>query len=274
MERSVIRDPSLYSRTTCRFAALHPGTMLLRKNRRPLEEKVMMALIETLLAVTIILASLVGAGRSTEMVEVAPGVFVTKKAYPVQANEQPFFGFIQKTPEVRDADAKFTAGAISAMGNKDKAADEILARGWSALSAGDNVTAARRFNQAYLVDPGRSGVYHSFAALVHARFNDANYAEELFRIAKTRPNPMPTLNADFGRLLLIAKRGRDAQPLLEQAVKDTPEFAAAWSNLAFARYYNGDRAGACVAAIEASRQSNTSAIQADLAILKTTAKCD
>ncbi len=274
MERSVIRDPSLYFRTTCRFAAPHPGTMLLRKNRGPLEEKVMMALIETLLAVTFILASLVGAGRSTEMVEVAPGVFVTKKVYPVQANEQPFFGFIQKTPEIRDVDAKFTAGAISAMGNKDKAADEILARGWSALSAGDNVTAARRFNQAYLVDPGRSGVYHSFAALVHARFNDANYAEELFRIAKTRPNPMPTLNADFGRLLLIAKRGRDAQPLLEQAVKDTPEFAAAWSNLAFARYYNGDRAGACVAAIEASRQSNTSAIQADLAILKTTAKCD
>jgi predicted Zn-dependent protease len=237
-------------------------------------KKVMMALIKTLLAVTVMLASLVGAGQSAEMVEVAPGVFVSKKVYPAQSNEQPFFGFIHKTPELRDADAKFAAGAISAMGNKDKAADEILARGWSALSAGDNVTAGRRFNQAYLVDPGRSGVYHSFAALVHSRFHDADYAEELFRIAKTRPNPMPTLNADFGRLLLIAKRAQEAQPLLEQAVKDTPEFADAWSNLAFARYYNGDRGGACVAATEASRRSNTPAIQADLAVLKTTAKCN
>ena len=49
------------------------------------------------------------------------------------------------------------------------------------------------------------------------------------------------LNADYGRVLLIAKRPKDAQPVLEQAVKDTPDFGDAWVNLAHARLQNGDR---------------------------------
>ncbi|MDH8014031.1 hypothetical protein QIH10_28220, partial [Klebsiella pneumoniae] len=77
------------------------------------------------------------------------------------------------------------------------------------------------------------------------------FAEELFKIARKQPNPSKNLNAGYGRFLLIARRPGDAQPVLEQAVIDAPNFGDAWSNLAFARIQNGDRTGACAAADEA-----------------------
>ena len=75
------------------------------------------------------------------------------------------------------------------------------------------------------------------------RFNDLDAAEELFRIARKQPNPLKMLNADYGRVLLVAKRPQEAQPVLEQAVKDTPDFGDAWINLAWARQQNGDGGG-------------------------------
>ena len=97
-----------------------------------------------------------------------------------------------------------------------------------------------RFNQAFLVAPEQSVVYHGLAAVAQIRFNDLAFAEELFRIAGKQPNPLKMLNADYGRVLLVAKRPKEAQPVLEQAVKDTPDFGDAWINLAWARQQNGD----------------------------------
>ena len=110
--------------------------------------------------------------------------------------------------------------------------------------------AAQRFNQAFLISPEQSAVYQGFAAVTQARFKDPDATEELFRVALKQPHPMKALNADFGRFLLIAKRPRDAQPVLEQAVKDAPDFADAWTNLAWARFQNGDPAAGTAAAGE------------------------
>ena len=46
--------------------------------------------------------------------------------------------------------------------------------------------------------------------------------------------------------------------MLEQAVKDTPDFGDAWINLAHARLQNGDRDAACAAADEALKQRPSS----------------
>ena len=73
-----------------------------------------------------------------------------------------------------------------------------------------------------------------------ARFNDLDAADELFKIALKQPHPVKALSADYGRFLLMAKRPRDAQSVLEQAVKDSPDFGDAWTNLAWARFQNGD----------------------------------
>jgi predicted Zn-dependent protease len=223
----------------------------------------------TILTLTIMFANFAEA----DTVEVATGVRVTKKVYSVPENEQPFFGFVEKTSPQIAADEKFTAAIIQALGSRQKALDETLKRGWSAFQSGDLGMAGRRFNQAYLISSEQSGVYHAFAALLQVRFNDTEYADELFHAALKQPNPNATLRADYGRFLLMAKRPADALPLLEQAVIDAPKFGNAWSNLAFARLQTGDRQGACTAAGEAEKLANASNVRSDVDLLKREAKC-
>lgn len=210
---------------------------------------------------------------SAETIEVAPGVQVTKRTYSVPVNEQPFFGFAVKDPAERAADEAFVKAITQAAGTREKAFDETSKRGWTALGSGNVAEAAKRFNQAYLLAPEQSRVYHGFAAVAQIRFQDSDSADELFKIARKQPNPLKTLNADYGRTLLVAKRPAQAQPVLEQAVKDTPDFGDAWTNLAWARLQNGDRAAACEAAEEAARQRPSSNAMADLKALRSSAQC-
>ena len=225
-----------------------------------------------LLPVICALLFLAGAA-SAETVEVAPGVQVTKRTYSAPANEQPFFGFVVKASAQQAADESFVKAMIEAVGTRDKAFDEASNRGWRALAKGNAAEAAQRFNQAFLLAPEQSRVYHGFAAIAQIRFHDAEFAEELFRVARKQPNPLKTLNADYGRVLLIAKRPHEAQPVLEQAVKDTPDFGDAWTNLAWARLQNGDSAAACVAADEAIKQRPSRNANTDLVALRSSAQC-
>ena len=223
----------------------------------------------------LVFSAMTGMARSAfaETVEVAPGVQVTKRTYAVPINEQPFFGFAAKTAAQREADDAFVKALLDATGTREKAFDETAKRGWRALGAGRLGEAAQRFNQAFLVAPEQSGVYHGFAAIAQMRFNDVALAEELFQIARKQPNPLKVLNADYGRLLLIAKRPQDALPVLEQAVKDTPDFGDAWINLGWARFQTGDRAGACAATDEAARQRPSTNASVDLIQLRNGAQC-
>ena len=208
-----------------------------------------------------------------DTVEIAPGVLVTKRTYPAPSKEQPFFGFADKTAAQREEDDKFVKALVQATGTREKALDEVVKRGWRALGSGKYPEAALRFNQAYLVAPEQSVVYHGLAAVAQIRFNDLDFAEELFRIAARQPNPLKMLNADYGRVLLVAKRPKEAQPVLEQAVKDTPDFGDAWINLAHARLQNGDRDAACAAADVAMKQRPSSNASVDLVSLRNDAPC-
>jgi Tfp pilus assembly protein PilF len=210
---------------------------------------------------------------AAETVEVVPGVQVTKRTYSAPINEQPFFGFAAKNPEEKAADDKFVSAIVEATGSREKAFDETTLRGWRAINAGKIKEAAVRFNQAFLILPEQSRVYHGFAVVAQARFNDLDAADELFRIALERPNPVKALKADYGRFLLVAKRPRDAQSVLEQAVKDAPDFGDAWTNLAWARFQNGDPAAACTAAEEAAKHRPSNNSMGDLTAVRNVAQC-
>lgn len=210
---------------------------------------------------------------AAETVEVAPGVQVTKRSYAAPVNEQPFFGFAVKDAAQRTADEKFVAAMIEAAGTREKAFEETVRRGWRAINASRMGEAALRFNQAFLLSPEQSGAYHGFAAVTQMRFKDMDGADELFRIALKQANPFKALNADYGRFLLIARRPRDAQPVLEQAIRDTPDLADAWTNLAWARLQNGDPAAACAAAGEAAKKRQTSNSVRELTAVRKAAQC-
>jgi Tfp pilus assembly protein PilF len=222
-------------------------------------------------AVALTLASTLSAVAET--VEVAPGVQLTKRTYKAPINEQPFFGFAAKNSEQQAADANFVNAIIQAAGTREKAYEETTKRGWRAINANRMGEAAQRFNQAFLISPEQSGVYQGFAAVTLARFKDLDATEELFKVALKQPHPMKALNADYGRFLLVAKRPKDAQSVLEQAVKDAPDFADAWTNLAWARFQNGDQAAACAAAEEAAKQRPSATSAGDLTAVRDRAQC-
>jgi predicted Zn-dependent protease len=109
--------------------------------------------------------------------------------------------------------------------------------------------------------------------IYQARFQDSAAAQEMFDLARKQPNPLKTLNADYGRFLLIVKRPRDAEAVLNQAIVDSPDFGDAWSNLAWARFQNGDVAGACASAKEALNRKTSKGASTDIAVLRTNLKC-
>ena len=210
---------------------------------------------------------------AAETVEVAPGVQVTKRSYTAPTNEQPFFGFAAKTAEEKAGDEKFVSAIVAATGTREKAFQEVTMRAWRALNTGKIHEAAVRFNQAFLISPEESAVYHGFAVVAQFRFNDFEASDELFKIALRQPDPVKALRADYGRMLLIAKRPRDAEPVLEQAVKDAPDFGDAWTNLAVARFQNGNAPAACAAVEEALKRRPTNNSSQDLMTVKNLAQC-
>lgn len=216
---------------------------------------------------------LVAQPAHAETVEVAKDVRLTKKAFNAPVNEQPFFGFADKTPEQRAVDEKFVTDVIAAAGSREKAFEATVQRGWSLISKGSYAEAAKRFNQAYLLSPEQSAIYHGFAVIAVARFNDQDFADELFRQARKQPAPLKALSADYGRFLLIAKRPRDALTMLEQATVDSPDFADAWSNLAFARFQTGDVKSACAAVAQADRLKPSLNVASDLKLMRQQASC-
>jgi len=230
-------------------------------------------LVQTIRATAFVAALASTLAAAAETVEVVPGVQVTKRTYSAPVNEQPFFGFAVKSPEDKAADEKFVDAIVGAAGSREKAFDETTMRGWRAINTGKIKEAAVRFNQAFLILPEQSRVYHGFAVVAQARFNDLDAADEFFRIALQRPNPVKALKADYGRFLLVAKRPRDAQSVLEQAVKDAPDFGDAWTNLAWARFQNGDAAAACAAAEEAARHRPSNNSMGDLTAVRNVAQC-
>ncbi len=204
-----------------------------------------------------------------ECVKVGPEICLPLNKYNVPINELPLYGLVQKTPEQKAADGKFIEDVLKNQ-TREEAVNRVLDRGWEALNKSDYVIAARRFNQVFLLDNADSRVYHSFAILVSLRWQDLEYAEGLFKLAKRFKNAYPTLNADYGRLLMLMKRPKEALPLLEQGVKDAPKSPDAWSNLGFARFYAGDKKGACDARDQALKLDPS--IQ-DAALLKDRAGC-
>jgi Tfp pilus assembly protein PilF len=209
-----------------------------------------------------------------ETVEVAPGIQVTKKIFDAPLNEQPFYGFIPFDEELQETNQKFVAAALAVYGgDRKRTVEEIVSRGWSLMGEGKLEEATRRFNQAYLVDPRQSRVYHSLAVIADERFQDKAYAEELFRIAKTLPNPMVSLNADYGRLLVLLDRPREALPLLEQATVDTPGLGTAWANLGYARFVTDDHPAACAAFGKARQLKLPESAQFEVSVWASRAQC-
>jgi tetratricopeptide (TPR) repeat protein len=208
-----------------------------------------------------------------ETVEVASGIMVTKKIYGGPDNEAPFHGFAEKSALLRQTDDIFISMTVQAYGSRARAFEDFSRRGWEALAADDFRQAGMRFNQASLFLPGQSQIFHGFAVIAYTHFNDPQFADELFKIALKQPGALAGLNADYGHMLLAANRSDEAEPVLEQAVKDTPDAGDAWTDLGLARLRNGNPTSACLAADRADRLQHAAHAAASIKWIWREAKC-
>lgn len=203
---------------------------------------------------------------------VAPGISVSKRSYDAPLNETPFFGFREKTAQQHAADRAFVE-FVEANGGREAGLRRALQLAGQALAANDLASAARRYNQAYLLLPGASEIYHGFAIIAAGRFRDTPFAEELYTIAlRLKPNDEAVL-ADYGRLLLTEGKPERALPMLEGVVRHPKAGAMHWSNLGFAYVQTGQRAKACEALAIARTKSPPEGLQGDLKILAGAAGC-
>ena len=179
-----------------------------------------------------------------ERIEVFQSLVVTKHSYDAPLNEQPFYGFMPKAEAMLAADRKLIE-AVKKNTGLEVGADQFDAMGWEAVKNGDLATAAKRFNQAWLLDPGRSSSVHGMAIVASERFGDFDFAIELANAAAGLKRPLPALPGDQGGLLVKAGKPDQAIPVLEKAVVATPDWINPQINLATAKLDLGDVRGAC-----------------------------
>ena len=108
------------------------------------------------------------------------------KATPV--NEMPMYGNRPPTPEEQKAHDRFIKDVISETGSREEAAKQGVEYAWSCIGRGDLKMAMRRFNQAWLLDPGNADVYYGFGTILK-RQNKYDEAIKMFdKVIEIKPD--------------------------------------------------------------------------------------
>ena len=127
-----------------------------------------------------------------------------RKDYPL--NELPMFGGREKTAAQKRADSRYIAMATRGGRSREEAAEAAAKVGWSLYYRGDEATAMKRFNQAWLLDPDNQLALWGFAVISSGR-GDLEEGVRLFRMA-LEGGPEPNLRRDYEfALKQLAKQG-------------------------------------------------------------------
>ena len=132
------------------------------------------------------------------------GAAAATKNYP--PNQQPMYGGIQKTAEMKKADEEYIHRVLAMGYTRQSGARAAVELGFKYFSKGDFATAMKRFNQAWLLDPTLGDTYHGFALVLIERDGNDWGAEQLFRKALSIPNTWVGAYSDYGRFLILQQR--------------------------------------------------------------------
>ena len=163
-------------------------------------------------------------------------------------NERPMYGGIDKTPEMKRADDAYIQRVLAMGYTRESGARAAVELGFKNFSKGDFATAMKRFNQAWLLDPGLGDTFHGFALVLIERDGNDRGAEALFRKALSIPNTWAGAYSDYGRFLIMHQRYAEAIPVLEKGLAKDPKAPDARGRLAMALFGNEDYRRACAEA--------------------------
>lgn len=172
------------------------------------------------------------------------------------------FGGVEKTESLKQADRKLVENTLAYGITVEEGAERMIARGWQFMDEGQPGMAMRRFNQAWLLDPGNGSSYWGMAAAVWDR--DAVWdrekafvqAEDLFLRAKALLPENADLQIDFGRLYGHAEKPDKAAVHYRRALEIDPQVRDGLRNLAIAHLDMGELDQACRYAEQAAAGGN------------------
>jgi Flp pilus assembly protein TadD len=99
-------------------------------------------------------------------------------------------------PRTAEEDDRLIAAAAREFGSRRKAGDVFVEEGLRARQRGDNRSAMKRFNQAWLLDPNGWGAYYGFAAILHDEGNVCDAARMMERaLDNSLSKPIPLADA-------------------------------------------------------------------------------
>jgi len=180
-----------------------------------------------------------------------------------ELNETPMYGGIKKTAEMVSIDNEFIDYMVQRFGNRDKAADDAIRRGFGFLAKADWRMAMKRFNQAWLLSPDKPEVMWGFGAALSYQGNFEE-SETYFQNALVLAPNNGHLLTDFGFLYQFwAKATKDKSQktkrldrsidLFDQAARLEPSYDRIYFDWAVSLFFKQDYHGAWEKIIEAEK---------------------
>ena len=189
--------------------------------------------------------------------------------------ELPMYGGVPETEQQKETDRKFIDQATALVGSRELASEQALRKGWQLYHSGDQKTAIKRFNQAWLFTPNNPEVFHAFgvylasqgegeqAIVMYQKALELNpkhamamcnlarsYKDRALKAAATEaPNKQQQMQADLNRALKLCE---EASHLTDNPynlgyiyyqwavfLAMTGNFAGVWENIHLSQQHDG-----------------------------------
>lgn len=186
-------------------------------------------------------------------------VAIPTAAQPV--DQLPMYGGLDRKSDssLRAADEKLIADTTRHYGSREKASAAFVGNGFSFYGRNDLVSAMRRFNQAWLLDPNNPEVYFGFAIVLHDKGRNCDAVTQ-FEKAASFGRFVQGMAPDAARVLVLCAVGDKSlaeeakaallvrsDALYAEALTSESDKGYVYASMASALYWRGKYAEAWVA---------------------------
>jgi len=153
------------------------------------------------------------------------------------------YGRAKKCKGQIDADNEFIAQAEQNMPSRDSAARFYLMRAWQYYNSGDDSTAMKRFNQAWLLDSTNAGIYWGYGILSgkNKQYKESiDFFNRSLQLDSTNADVWESASTSYGSYFLVIRDERlllKAVEYLKKSLEIHPNNARAYSQLAALYFY-------------------------------------
>jgi tetratricopeptide (TPR) repeat protein len=169
---------------------------------------------------------------------------------PEGINLLPMYGNAKKCPEQLQSDNEFLKAIDKNYTDRKKAAKDVVSRAWDFFNKGDQESAMKRFNQAWLLDSLNADVYWGFGNLlgIQGKFQESlTFFDRSLKLNPSNARVWEGSSTSYGQLFFKTKNIDLLNTSIKQlktAIKLEPGNARTYAQLtaAYTYFYQKDSA--------------------------------